>query len=111
MYAIKHLTHAEYAFPTSIEGFIPPMSELPDTTRGEYATWNKLFNQMFFSGVSGLQLIPRPGVDAERAWRHIQYVMRSWEPRHEHKEAGCAWLMHQWFESWSLQEPAQESVQ
>lgn len=41
---------------------------------------------------------PEAGVDRYKALRHIHYILGSWEPKHEHKEAGAAFLFNEWFE-------------
>jgi hypothetical protein len=46
-----------------------------------------------------LKFVVREGVDAKAAWRHCAALLRSFEPKHEHKEAGVAYLMSQYFES------------
>jgi len=45
----------------------------------------------------------KPGIDRKAAIRHIKAIMASYAPKHEHKEAGCAYLFALWFE-----QPAEE---
>lgn len=61
----------------------------------------------FFSGasrdgdalvVSGEKFTPKPGVDANKALAAIKAVLGSFEPKHEHKEAGCAYMLSEWFD-------------
>jgi hypothetical protein len=46
-------------------------------------------------------------MEAQAAMRHVQYCMRSFEPKHEHKEAGCAYLLSLWFDDieWTVKTP------
>lgn len=44
------------------------------------------------------RLTARPGVDRDKALVAIKAALGSFEPKHEHKEAGCAFLLHEWFE-------------
>ena len=41
---------------------------------------------------------PKEGVDTKKALRHVKAVLGSWEPKHEHKEAGVAFLLNEWFD-------------
>ena len=43
-------------------------------------------------------LTPKPGVDTTEALMAVSAILRSWMPQHEHKIAGCAYLMSEWFE-------------
>ena len=95
---IPELSDVDLAYGTT-KG-LPSYAKLPDEFRRHDGTpWNKLVSAMFFSGVKGLQFSPQPGVDADKAFRHIRALLASWEPKHEHKEAGVAFLMSQYFKS------------
>ena len=37
------------------------------------------------------------GVDFKQAHAHISVILGSFEPKHEHKIAGCAYLESMWF--------------
>lgn len=43
-------------------------------------------------------LTAKPGVDAHKALRAIKAVLGSYEPKHEHKEAACAFMLSEWFD-------------
>lgn len=100
MFPIKDVDQVGLAFPTSTRDYMPAYADIP----AEFKSWNdtrwevRLFNDMFYSGLKSLDLKPKPGVDKDRALRHIRYVMGSWEPQHEHKTAGVAYLFNQWFD-------------
>jgi len=65
-----------------------------------HAGWGvQLFDDWFYSGLRLLELVPKPGIDREVAFRHILTIMRSFEPSHEDKTAACGWLLEHWFES------------
>jgi hypothetical protein len=54
----------------------------------------------FFRGLTPedrQRLTPREHVDEKKALIAIQAILRSFEPKHEHKEAGAAYLLSQWF--------------
>lgn len=55
--------------------------------------FNKLFNTLFFKGG---QLNWRKDVsmeDREKGGRFLKSIMRSFSPRHEDKEAACAYIL------------------
>jgi hypothetical protein len=52
------------------------------------------------------RLIAKEGVDKVKALRAIKAILGSWEPKHEHKEAGCAYLLSQWFDLKDAKEKA-----
>lgn len=85
---------------TTSESLLPPYAEIPDEFKNfnRQTKWNKLFNDVFYKGLKSLELKPKDGIDKEKAWRHIGIAMRGWDSKHEHKEAGVAYLMSLWFE-------------
>lgn len=89
-----------YTFPGHLDRLLPAWDIIPERFRnGNGSTeWNRFVRDWFFKGwPEDRDLYPRPDVDAEAAFRHLHTVMRSFEPKHEHKEAGVAWLMSRWF--------------
>jgi hypothetical protein len=95
---IPDVTGLDMAFGT-VNG-LPAYADVPDEFKRHNGTrWNEMFNRWFYSGLSGLSVIPRDGVDPDKALRHIKALMGSFEPKHEHKEAGCAYLMSRYFQS------------
>ena len=90
------ITDLHLAFGT-VEG-LPPYSDIPKEFTASKTKWNQLFNDLFFNGLKSLQLHPKEGIDPVKAQRHIKALMKSFEPKHEHKEAGVAYLMSKYFE-------------
>lgn len=92
----------DFAYPASVKHLMPSGQEY-ETYRQNWfhgTTWGfKLFNEWFYSGVKGLAMIPKEGINPELATRHIIAIMRSFEPQHEDKTAACAYLLEHWFES------------
>jgi hypothetical protein len=85
------------AFPARLGDLLPPYAELPDEFRRHNGTtWNTLVSEMFFSGGKWPRV--KDGINPVAAKRHVGAVLRSFEPKHEHKEAGAAYLMSLWFE-------------
>lgn len=96
----KAVSALDVAFPTSIDGFLPPYAEIPAEFKRHSGTdWNRIMAQWFYSGLpKGTKFVPREAIDELAALKHLQYCLGSWEPKHEHKEAGVAYLMSLWFE-------------
>lgn len=93
-----------HELPFSTTCFLPPYAVIPDSFKFGYTKWNRLFSDWFYSGVKNLLLVPKSGVDVNKATRVIKAHMNSFEPSHGHKEAGVAYMMSLLFEdaSWSL---------
>lgn len=81
---------------------LPKWEDIPEEFQKGRSTWNRLFSGMFYGLKGDAEVTPKEGVDATKAGRAIRAIMVSFQPKHEHKEAGCAYLMSQWFENWSL---------
>jgi hypothetical protein len=47
--------------------------------------------------------VTKEGIDRSVAMRHLKCIMSSWEPQHEHKTAGVAYLMSLWFEKFEYE--------
>lgn len=104
MFPIHEVTDAEAAFPANVLEFMPKMEDISEEFTDFGSSLKepieiKFVNDWFFHGLKKCELIPREGVDAAKAFRHISMIMRSFEPKHEHKEAACAFLMREWFSS------------
>lgn len=79
---------------------LPPYDEIPEEfkTHSLSNKWVKLFNDWFFGGLKSLKMTPRDGIDVEKARKHIHIAMTGFDSKHEHKEAGVAYLLSLWFE-------------
>lgn len=63
-----------------------------------HTPYNQLFSNLFFSGG---EVIFKKKLDEKfksDAWNYCRALMRSWEPKHEEKEAICAMLMSELLE-------------
>ena len=99
MFPIVDVNDLELAFGGDTARLLPPYADIPDEFKHGHGTWNQLVSAWFFRGIADLKLMPKDGVDQKKALRHIRAVMVSFDPKHEHKEAGCAFLFSQWFTS------------
>jgi|ERR1041384_4841867 hypothetical protein len=98
MYPIHELSDIEVAFPAQVSHLMPPRDAIPQEFKDGNTKWNELFNQWFFVGLKGATFKPKEGVDQQKALRHIRAVMRSFQPKHEHKEEAVAFLLSEWFD-------------
>ena len=106
MLAIPELTAADVAF-GGIK-HMPKYETLPaDFKRHNGNDYCKAVTSWFYNGakgspdgliVDGMKFTAKPGVDAGKALRAIKAVLGSFEPKHEHKEAACAFMLSEWFE-------------
>lgn len=85
------------AFGGDMKKLLPAMHEIPKEFQDSRTEWNKLVSQWFFGGLKSFDCVPKEGVDKSAAMKHVAAILRSWEPSHEHKEAGCAYLLSLWF--------------
>jgi hypothetical protein len=106
------VTGADTAFGAArVWDYLPFHDDLPDEFRRNAGEWQALVSRWFFEGLKADELVPKPGIDKTKAIAHCAACMRSWEPKHEHKIRGVAFLMSRWFEPpWAAtqEEPAPE---
>ena len=77
---------------------LPPRTDIPEEFYYSRTPWNKVFSKWFFGALpANTKFRAKDGIDAQKASRHLAAIMRSFEPKHEHKEGAVAWLMSQWF--------------
>ncbi len=98
----RKATDLDAAFgPGSINDFLPDFLALPEEYQRERSPWCRFVQSWFFGGLTKEvvgALKPRPGIETMAALRHIGVCLRSFEPKHEHKIAGCGYLASLWFE-------------
>ena len=83
----------------SCRDLLPRMEEIPDEFKDRYARlkWNQLVYDWFHSGMEMIAITVKPHINREAAFRHLGAVLGSFEPKHKHKMAGCAYLASKWF--------------
>ena len=93
------VTDLDIAFGGDINKLMPKYEDIPkEFHMCSSNKWNQLFNQWFFQGLpKGTDFIPKEGIDATLALKHIMAIMRSYQPKHEHMEAAVSYLMSLWF--------------
>jgi hypothetical protein len=95
----------EVAFGANVRHLMPAWDDIPEEfkrhvmreTPGDRASkYLRLVGDWFFVGIEGLRFDLKDDIDGGRVMRHIQTVLGSWEPKHEHKEAAVAYLLSLW---------------
>lgn len=91
----------EVAFAADVSHLMPAYAEIKDWARTPEAQPFIAFQRTwFFQGLAGdTELHLKPDINYTKAIRHLRCIQGSFEPKHEHKEAGVAWLLHQWSEA------------
>lgn len=87
----------EIAFGGNMEKLLPSMEEIPEEYKNGSNKWNKVVGDWFFYGLKSCKWEPKEGIDTKDAINHIKAIMSSFDPKHEHKEAGCAYLLSYFF--------------
>jgi len=89
-------------FGGKIDQLLPRWDEIPEEFVRHWHwndhPWCGPINEWFHKGLDDKQFTPKAGIDAQVAWRHMGACMRSWAPKHEHKIAGCGYLLSLWFD-------------
>ncbi len=80
---------------------MPRYADVPDAFKSHNGNaYCKFMSDWFFTGRTPedmARLTTKDGVDRADALRAIKAILGSWAPKHEHKEAACAWLLSEWF--------------
>jgi hypothetical protein len=104
-YTPMPVTDIQVAFPADVSDLMPEYEEIPEDFRrecGDARPWIAFQRQWFFSGLRGVEIVAKPGVDKGLALRHLKVIQGSFEPQHEHKEAAVAFLASLWLEQVEL---------
>jgi hypothetical protein len=95
------VTRADVAFGGAsglLSKILPPYSAIPDEFKRGNSPWAEWQRQWFFDGLDRYP-VPKEGIDLGMAMANLQVVQNSFAPKHEHKEAGVAYLASLWFSS------------
>ncbi len=100
------------AFPATVCGtLLPERDSLPDLYRKNWHLtsnhWCQIAEQWFYQGLTDAEWKTKEGIDLNKALRHLQACLGSFEPKHEHKIGGVGYLMSLWFEDVKLPEKSE----
>jgi len=102
MLEMEDVTDVEIAFGTT-KG-LPKWEDIPDEFKAGKTTWNKFFSHIFYRGGKGVAMDFNEGVDPKKFYRWFGAHACSWDPKHEHKEAGIAFRISRWLKDWKYTE-------
>ena len=94
------VTDVEIAFGKFPQEKLPTLKECFEMERAGTISRSSinLIDRWFYEGLKSLEATPKQGVeDDAAAMRCIAALLRSFEPKHEHKRLLCAWLLETWF--------------
>lgn len=93
----EKISDADIAFgPKNLAEFLPTMGSIPKEFFKDSNHWNKWVSKWFFNGLDSYAVAVQD-INFKQAHAHIKVILGSYEPKHEHKIAGCAYLASQWF--------------
>lgn len=93
----ENISQADIAFgPKNLSTFLPATSRIPKEFFNDNNPWNRWVSNWFFGGLKEYA-VAVDGVNFKQAHAHIKVILGSFEPEHEHKIAGCAYLASMWF--------------
>lgn len=98
MIPIPTVNHLDVALGCNALSLLPPWKDIPDEFKRDRSKWCQVVSDWFFCGLRDVKWTPKSGVDTQKAIAVIKACIGSFEPSHEHKEAGCAYLLSEWFE-------------
>lgn len=96
-FPVREVSDLDMAFGGGTRDLMPAWEDIPKEFKDGHGMWNKFMRNWFYSGLASYDLKPRDGVDVTKALRHLKTILRSFEPKHEHKEADVAYLASLWF--------------
>lgn len=94
----QEISDLDIAFSTNVNHLMPAYRDIPDDFKSSSNPYVRLVAKWFFGGLKGDEFRAKSGVDKGKAIRHLKAILNSFEPAHEHKEAGVAYLMSLWFD-------------
>lgn len=98
MLAIPDVTMVETVFGgDKALKIMPKMQDIPEDFPNR-KKWKQVMSDWFFTGIKNAKWTPKAGVETKKALAAIVTVMRSFAPKHEHKEAAVAFMLSEWFE-------------
>lgn len=93
----------DIAFGGKIEILMPDYETVPEEFKKRDNQWVQLIQKWFYNGFpKNVNVEPKENVDAVKAIRHIHCILKSFAPKHEHKIAGCAYLLSEFFDDFEL---------
>lgn len=105
----QEVSDTEIAFGGDIEKLLPNMDDIPqefhDAFHNGNNKWVRFVSDIFY-GQNGekWEIDTKDDIDVHLAARHIMAILHSFQPKHEHKIAGCAYLLSQFYNDVNFKE-------
>lgn len=82
----------------SVYGYIPKYEDIDNRFKKDSEPFVKVINDWFFNGLANIDDIftAKEGIDLDKALNHVRAVLNNMNIKHEHKTAGCAFLLSNW---------------
>ena len=95
---VPNVDDASVAFGTTIA--LPDWDDIPEEFKSSANPFSKAASMIFFKGgrLADYGLRVKKDLDSDSVHRALQAHLCSFEPKHEHKEAGVGYLMFNWCE-------------
>ena len=103
------ISDIDLVFPARALEWLPPWDAIPAEFKSRSNPWTQKVSEWFFRGADKewiARLAPKAGVDGNDAIRVVRACLGSYAPKHEHKEAGVAFLLALWFDDPALTKAA-----
>lgn len=89
----------DIAFGGRTDELLPAWNDIPEEFHKGSNKWHKFANALFFGDAGkNTQIVPKAGIDVHEAARHVKAILGSFNPKHEHKIAGCAFLLSEFYQ-------------
>ena len=92
------VTDRQMSFGSDVRGLLPARADIPEEFERYSNPYVKFVSDWFYGGADATRLTEKPGIDRRMALRHLKTVIGSFEPEHNHKIAGVAYLLSLWFD-------------
>lgn len=93
----QRVSDAELVFPASAMKLMPAWDEIPAEFKISSNEWAQIASALIFGKLSEqAEFDVIDGIEPQMMGRHLQVIMGSYAPKHEHKEAAVAYLLSLW---------------
>jgi len=93
----QKVSSLDVSFHSNLDRLLPQFQDIPDEFKNHRNPWNILVSEWFLKGLDTDIIESKEGINQCKALLHLQAIMGSFSPKHDHRISGCAYLMSQWF--------------
>lgn len=81
----------------AVASIVPKADSIPQEFKDKSTIWSQLVHEWLFSGLQGLKMTNKPGVDPNKAWQHAVFVSKDASLPYDYKEVALAFMLSEWF--------------